>query len=1236
MSRFLPPFIIALLTVFNCYSQVNSWASNWSVKDPFEKKVFIENNEGQFDCGKDNKNAKIYFSAKVTGLDIYFSSVGVIYRHDNVISNGEEPEKQAEQRIEKAKVEPQFFSEIWKGANTDVEVIAEEQETGYCTYTLNNHTVLAHTFRKILYRNIYKGIDIEYFFPNDKKGIEYSVILHPGADLSQVKLIYSNAKEIKQDIKGDIVIQSAFGEFIDHVPGRSYCMEDGNNTKSFFVLRGNEVSFNAGNYDHSKTLIIDPWVMNPAFTGYNSAYDVDYDFQGNVYVYGGLPPYQLQKYNSIGTWQWSYTTILGGVSSTETWVGDFTVDHRSGISYLVCGLGTGGGADAIKVSTAGILQAADTTLTAVSDELWKVKFDYCNELLVIGGGLLGEAFTMDTNLKSIRSVNVLGTAPEEHDMCLLALDQTGNAYMATDKTSFGPGGWDNLMLRAPLPLLAPVLYKVPDGYSFAELLTPKYYPSQPNGGYDYGNAFNGMAADKKILVTYDGATLKKWAPLTGGLEGFASVSATPILWGGLDINCADNIYLGNNKVVDIYDSSLTLISTIPQSDTIFDVKLGNNNVYACGVGFLSSTQYSSDTLKILKASAPPSSCSACDGKATAYVKGCNADSTGYTYLWSNGQTTSTATGLCYGTYSVTISINCMVQLKDTVNFPGSNTGGMSLAITQTNVSCANTNNGTASVSVTGGTPAYTYVWQPGGSTNASISGLTAGTYSLVVTDKNGDCISGIVVIAQPTVIKVMMASLKNQTCPGNYDGSASVNASGGTMPYTYKWSPSGGVAATATGLSAGVYTIMVTDVNGCTGKDTINIGRPYDSITMKTTNASCSTNNGTAKVTISNGLGFYLYNWSTSASGVDSISNLGPGTYYVTVKDSNSGCVVTDTFKILQSAGPVVKTSQVNNICFGASNGSATVTASGGTGKFTYSWSTGNTSTSVSNLASGTYTVTVTDSAGCSGTASVTITAPAQLVGYANVVNVSCRGRDDGSATAFATGGSGVYTYSWSPSGSTNTTISNLSAGTYTLTVTDSSACTVSDIINITVQPLGFVMTGADSICIGKSTVLSVVGATTYEWSNGSTTSSISVSPASYTTYSVVVTDGSGCKDTLTESVAVNAYPVIYVCCDTSIYLGQSVRLIALSGGSYIWSPDYYLTCDTCFSTVASPPETTWYTVTVTSGSGCSSVDSVLVKVKYCGQVFVPDAFSPNGDGQNDVLYVRGACIKTIDFAIYD
>ena len=1211
--------------------------TNWAVKEPFEQKVFIENNGGQFNNGSNGTNEKIYFSTAITGVNIYFSAYGVLYLHDLEINNAKEKKTlDREQDKGKHKITPRFFSVKWKGADTDGVIIPEDEVSAYYTYSVNGHAITSHAFKKLLYKNIYKGIDIEYSFTDDRKGLEYSIIVHPDADLTQVKLQYDSAMEIKQNTQGDIVMQSTFGQFTDHAPVNTFYNEDKNTVKSYSILQGNEILFSAGSYDHSKTLVIDPWVANPTFNGYANAYDVDYDFNGNVYVYGGLPRYQLQKYNSNGVLIWAYTTTLGDAPGNPLWVGDFTVDHRNGTSYITKGLG-GAGTDIVKINTLGTYIAADSSIDA---ELWKIKFDYCNNQLVIGAGAVGakEACVMDTNLKSHSFPNVLGTSSSDccHDMCLLALDQIGNAYMATNASSFSSSAYNNLMLRAALPFLSPVNYIVSDGYSFGELLYLKYYPAQSNGGYDYACGFNGMAVDKKMLVTYDGSVLKKWLPATGKFQKSLIVTTTPFLWGGLDIDCADNIYLGSKNNVNIYDSSLTLLSTIPLTDTLFDVKLGNNQIYACGAGFVSSNTYKADTTGIVINRIPPSSCSACDGKATAFLTGCGADSISYSYLWSTGQTIASITDLCYGTYTVTINIDCQRQYSDTFNFAGSSSGGMTLLLNQTNITCGSINDGTASVLVSGGTSPYTYDWLPSGNTTSSVNNLTTGIYTIVVNDKNSHCISGTVFVQPAPSIGIKLTSLKNETCPGTHDGSASISASGGNSPYKYNWAPSGGAGNSAFNLSAGVYTVTVTDLNGCIGKDTITIGGSALStlVSVTTTNASCTgANNGTATVTTPPGLN--IITWSSSGSGSNTISGLAPGNYYVTVHDSNTGCSVTDSFKITRPALFKLNTSQFNNICFGQNNGSASVSATG-TGGYIYSWNTGNTNTSIINLAAGTYSVTVTDSTGCVNTAAVTITQPTRITPTINSVNLSCKGKNNGSATAMVSGGISPYIYNWLPSGSTNTSINNLSLGIYTLTVTDSNGCFAKDSVTITIKPETFNISGSDSICIGSPATLSVTGATSYIWNNGATTSSINISPPITTTYSVLVTDTASCKDSLFATISVNPYPIITICCNNTIYPGQSVQLSATGGGSYIWNPNYGLTCYNCPEPVASPNQTINYILTVINKAGCAVKDSILIRVENCGTVFIPEAFSPNRDGENDILYVRGDCIKSLQFEVFD
>jgi gliding motility-associated-like protein len=178
---------------------------------------------------------------------------------------------------------------------------------------------------------------------------------------------------------------------------------------------------------------------------------------------------------------------------------------------------------------------------------------------------------------------------------------------------------------------------------------------------------------------------------------------------------------------------------------------------------------------------------------------------------------------------------------------------------------------------------------------------------------------------------------------------------------------------------------------------------------------------------------------------------------------------------------------------------------------------------------------------------------------------------------------------------------------------------------------------GKTNICRGEGTTLTGLGGTSYSWSTGSTEQSITVSPQVTTTYTLSATNGD-CSGDTTITVTVEPLPSVNVCCNTTISAGDSVQLSASGGGSYVWYPSMGLSCDSCPNPIAKPSQTTTYTLIVTNDSGCTVETSVTVYIGEagCGNVFVPDVFSPNQDGHNDVLYVRGNCIATMDFNVYD
>ncbi|MHA3789563.1 T9SS type A sorting domain-containing protein [Flavobacterium hauense] len=614
----------------------------------------------------------------------------------------------------------------------------------------------------------------------------------------------------------------------------------------------------------------------------------------------------------------------------------------------------------------------------------------------------------------------------------------------------------------------------------------------------------------------------------------------------------------------------------------------------------------------LTATAGPQTDVLCFGNATGSATVNVTGGTGtYTYSWDTTpvQTTATATGLTAGTYTVTVTDAnmCTTTQSFTITQPAAPLT-LTPNTTQTNVLCNGQATGSATVAVTGGTGAYTYLWSNSQTSN-TITGVTAGTYSVTVTDANGCTISNSFIITQPTALVATAGPQTNVLCFGNTTGQATVNGTGGTGAYTYSWNTIPvQTAATATNLAAGTYTVTVTDANLCTTTQSFTITQPSQalSITPNTSqvNVSCfGGTNGSATIAVNGGTGTYTYSWNTTPVQTNATATgLTAGTYSVTVTDAN-GCTLSNSFTITQPAALVATAGPQTNVsCFGAANGSAAVNVTGGTGAYSYSWNTTpvQTAATASGLAAGSYTVTITDANGCTTTQMFTITQPQQLTaGVNNFTNVLCFGAATGSATVTVAGGTSPYTYAWS-NGQTAATATGLTAGTYTVTVTDANGCPINAGITIT-QPSALVATaGAQTnlLCFGNtngSATVNVTGGTgtyTYIWNTTPVQTAATASGLTAGIYTVMVTDANLCTTTqsftITQPQAVSGY---FTVANSDCHATGSATVHAVGGTApytYLWS-----------NGTATPnllnalPGT--YTVTITDANGCSNVLSTTI-----------------------------------------
>lgn len=594
----------------------------------------------------------------------------------------------------------------------------------------------------------------------------------------------------------------------------------------------------------------------------------------------------------------------------------------------------------------------------------------------------------------------------------------------------------------------------------------------------------------------------------------------------------------------------------------------------------------------------------------ACFNGCNATAsvniTGgtppYSYSWlPSGGNGPSATGLCPGTYTCDISDNG--GCTSTVTFTITQPTALTASGTTTAAACGN-NNGTATVTPSGGTGPYTCTWQPSGGPGLNVTNLGAGTYTYTVTDANGCTFTQSLIVPSTGSLSSTISGT-DVLCFGGTTGSVTVTPVGGNPNYTYAWTPNVSTGATASNLAAGVYSCTITDASGCSSTASYTVSEPAQ-LTAATAGFNVTCNgacNGQIVTIPAGGTGTYSFLWNTGCTSA-ACNNICAGTYSVTITDMN-GCTVQDVANVTEPTAVIANANTTPATC-GQADGSATANAAGGTGTITYQWISGPATAVYNNIPAGTYSCIATDANGCSDT----VTAVVQNVNGITLSScgtndISCYGATDGGITVCPQGGTPNFTYTWSPNVGNTATASNLGAGSYTVTVTDANGCS-STVSVILTQPPQLLITASASpatVCAGSPVTMTGTpsgGSPVYNvaWTPGPVIGNIqNIVPTATTTYTATVVDANGCTADTTVLVTVSAIPAaafsastVAGCAPLAVSFSD-LSTVAMPATITSWSWDFG---DNSTSTQQSPnhlystPGVYSVTLTVVTNNGCS------------------------------------------------
>ena len=650
-------------------------------------------------------------------------------------------------------------------------------------------------------------------------------------------------------------------------------------------------------------------------------------------------------------------------------------------------------------------------------------------------------------------------------------------------------------------------------------------------------------------------------------------------------------------------------------------------------------------------------CNGLGGSATVAASGGSGN---YLYSWIPGNyTQSSPSNIPAGNYTIYVKDAadpaCMTSTTVTIGTaaPLSISGA-----TITNLSCNAACDGEISVVASGASGAYSYAWSNGAST-ASVLNLCAGTYTVTVSDAQTAACSATATytVVQPTALTISLQNQQNVLCNGGNSGAILVQANGGWGNYQYFWS-NGQTGNNATNLAAGNYSLLVTD-SICDATQTFTITEPaaISLLSAQVTNATCSSaNNGSISIVAMGGSGNYTYSWSGSNSLFPTITNLAAGTYSVFVTDAAaSGCVLTQTFTVVDTFSLAATLQVLAQPSCNLANGMASVTVSGGSGNFNYLWSNGATTSSVSNLAAGTYSVTVSEAAAptCAVLANITLieALPPANISLNSPANINLC---EGESLLLAGSATNANSYVWLWNGtlvSANANYSATQAGVYQFVAYSGQGATgcstASELVTITVTQKAkatLLIGGNSAICSGDSIPLIASGGLTYQWyENGQlipdATNAVYWANNSGN-YSVVATNTCNSDTSDAKQILVSLGVVANFTYEPTIaFEGQTVQFINQSANATTWS---WAFGDNISITLESPAHfyesAGQYPILLVAQDeyGCIDTLRTFITILETDNPFIPNVITPNGDGVGDEFDIDYKDLKETHLTILD